>query len=188
MPSKFFLNQRKQIAKEHLKDCKIVLDLGCGGGKFLDIFRDRTVVGLENDAEKIKRIPEGLLINADATRLPFKNEVFDGILCTEVLEHVKNYERVIDEISRVTKTKGKVLITTPNKKYEFYKNFLSWLKIWPHHYDRWISTESLIKVCKKYFKVKATGIFPINLLGLEKFLAEWLGKNSETVVLKLRKS
>jgi len=187
MPSEFFINQRKEIAKEYLKDCKFILDLGCGPGRFLDIFHGKTVIGLEKNMKKIKKIPGGLLIDGGATNLPFKNAVFDGILCTEVLEHIKNYKKVIHEISRVTKPKGKVLITTPNKEYEFYKNFLSWLKIWPHPYDKWISTDELIKVCKKNFKVKASGIFPVNLLGFENFLAERLGKNSETVVLKLRK-
>ncbi len=187
MPSEFFINQRKKIAKKYLKDCNFVLDLGCGPGIFLDIFRGKTVIGLEKNRKKIRNIPSGFLINGDATNLPVKNTAFDGILCTEVLEHIKNYKEAIHEIGRVTKPNGKVLITTPNKKYEFYKNFLSWLKVWPHPQDKWISTDSLIEVCKKYFKVKTSGIFPINLLGLEKILAERFGKNSETVVLKLRK-
>jgi ubiquinone/menaquinone biosynthesis C-methylase UbiE len=187
MPSEFFINQREEIAKKYLNDCKMVLDLGCGPGIFLDIFHGKTVIGLEKNKEKIKKISKGLLINADATNLPFKNGVFDGVLCTEVLEHIKNYKKVIYEISRVTKPGGKVLITTPNKKYEFYKNFLSWLRIWPHKYDRWISTDSLIKVCEKKFNINTSGLFPVNLLGLEEFLANCLRKNSETVILKLKK-
>ncbi len=187
MPSEFFINQRKEIAKKYLNDCDFILDIGCGPGRFLNIFRAKIVIGLERNKEKIKNIRKKLLINGDASNLPFKNSVFDGILCTEVLEHIKNYKNTINEISRITKPKGKVLITTANKKYEFYKNFLSWLKIWPHKYDKWISTDELIKTCKKRFEVKSSGIFPINLLGLENFLAAKFGKNSETVVLKLRK-
>ena len=187
MPSEFFINQRKDIAKEYLKNCYTILDLGCGPSRFLGIFHGKTVIGLEKNIKKIEKISKGLLINGDATNLPFKNAIFDGILCTEVLEHIKNYKKAIQEIIRVIKPKGKLLITTPNKKYEFYKNFLSWLRIWPHKYDRWISTDELIRICKKNFEVKTSGIFPANLLGLEKFLAERLGKNSETIVLKLKK-
>lgn len=187
MPSEFFINQRKKIAKEYLNDCNVILDLGCGPGRFLDIFHEKTVIGLEKNIKKIKKTQRRFLINGDANSLPFKNAVFDGVLCTEVLEHIKNYKKVINEIGRITKLKGKILITTPNKKYEFYKNFLAWMKLWPHKYDKWISTDSLIKVCKKNFNVSVSGIFPVNLLGLEKLLANYLGKYSETVVLKLKK-
>ena len=188
MPSEFFINQRKEIAKNYLNNCNFILDLGCGPGRFLNIFRAKIVIGLERNKEKIKNIRKKLLINGDASNLPFKDSVFDGVLCTEVLEHIKNYKNTIYEINRVTKPKGKVLITTPNKKYEFYKNFLSWSRIWPHKYDKWISTDSLIKVCEKYFSVNVSGIFPLNMLGIEKFLSKRLGKNSETTVLMLKKS
>lgn len=188
MPSNFFIKQRKDIVRKFLKNCDFVLDLGCGSGKFFDIFRNRKFVGLEIDPNKIKHISDGLVIRGDATNIPLKDSTIDGVLCTEVLEHVKDYKKVIQEIKRVLKTSGKALITTPNKKYEFYKKFLSFLKIWPHSYDRWIPTNEICEYCKGSFDVEVKGVIPVNLLGLEKHLADKLGKNSETVVLMLKKT
>ena len=39
----------------------------------------------------------------DAHSLPFKKEVFDSIICQAVLEHVKNPNKVVDEMFRVLK-------------------------------------------------------------------------------------
>lgn len=182
----FFVEQRKELAREFLKDCRTVLDAGCGDGKFLGLFKN--MVGVETNSEKLKTVRGKTMICASVENLPFKDGSFDGILCTEVLEHVRNYMKAMNEIHRVAKVNGKVLITTPNKKYEFYKNILSFLRIWPHEYDRWISISELCKICEKKFDVKTQGIIPLNLFGFEKLLSRLLGTNSETLVLMLRKN
>lgn len=46
--------------------------------------------------------------------LPYADQSFDLITCTEVLEHVENFRQVVREISRVCKPGARVLITTPN--------------------------------------------------------------------------
>ncbi|NQU10570.1 methyltransferase domain-containing protein [bacterium] len=49
----------------------------------------------------------------DVTALPFGRGVLDGILCSEVLEHVADYRVAIAEIARVLRPGGRVLITCP---------------------------------------------------------------------------
>lgn len=46
--------------------------------------------------------------------LPFKDNEFDLVICTEVLEHVSDIKQIIKEIKRVTSKKGSILISTPN--------------------------------------------------------------------------
>ncbi len=52
-------------------------------------------------------------IVGDARFLPFKDGVFDGVLCSEVIEHVFEKERVLDEIKRVLRPGGWLILTAP---------------------------------------------------------------------------
>lgn len=52
-------------------------------------------------------------LNKDCT-LPYQDQAFDLVTCTEVIEHLENYRRLIREAYRVTKPNGTVIFTTPN--------------------------------------------------------------------------
>lgn len=52
--------------------------------------------------------------DADAEQLPFENESFDAVTSLQVLEHVKNPDRVIAEVSRVLRPGGKFFISCEN--------------------------------------------------------------------------
>ncbi|HKF68571.1 MAG TPA: methyltransferase domain-containing protein, partial [Vicinamibacterales bacterium] len=64
---------------------------------------------------------------AEVTRLPFRDRTFDSALCTEVLEHLPEPGRCLDEIRRVVKPGGMVLFTVPmtmythSEPYDFYR-------------------------------------------------------------------
>lgn len=50
---------------------------------------------------------------ADAARLPFRSDDFDGVICLEVLEHVPDPAQVVCEIARVLKRGGRAWISMP---------------------------------------------------------------------------
>jgi len=52
-------------------------------------------------------------IQSDITDIPLKDETFDYILCTEVLEHVFSIEKALTELVRLVKKQGEILITIP---------------------------------------------------------------------------
>jgi len=94
------------------------LDVGCGTGEYLFEalkFCDEPI-GLDVSSTYLERIKaknsELSLIQADAQTLPFKDKCIDYILCSETIEHLKNPENAIQEISRVAR-RG-FLISTPN--------------------------------------------------------------------------
>ncbi|NCN08090.1 class I SAM-dependent methyltransferase [Candidatus Parcubacteria bacterium] len=96
-----------------------VLDLGSGGSSYDRFFPNRVTVDIDPD-----RKPD---IVADARSLPFKDGEFDFVLCTEMLEHVKNPFEVESEIRRVTVIGGTLVLTT---------RFLFPLHDTPHDYWR----------------------------------------------------
>lgn len=77
------------------------LNVGCGPSFDGDVRID------------LKRRPAVNLI-VDAHFLPFKNESFSHIICTEVLEHLESPFHALKEIHRVLKRNGIAFITIPN--------------------------------------------------------------------------
>lgn len=81
-----------------------VLDLGCADSRYARYFPRRT--GLDV-------VPgRGVQVVADAHSLPFRRDAFSFVLCTEMLEHARDPQRVIDEMRRVLLPEGKLLLTT----------------------------------------------------------------------------
>jgi ubiquinone/menaquinone biosynthesis C-methylase UbiE len=54
------------------------------------------------------------LVQADATLLPFTRSVFDGVICSETMEHIERDDSVVGEIARVLRPGGLLVITVPN--------------------------------------------------------------------------
>ncbi len=62
---------------------------------------------------KKKNINVSLVCASAEHRLPFRDSIFDFILCTEVLEHLKDGVVAIREIRRVLQEDGEILISVP---------------------------------------------------------------------------
>ena len=85
------------------------LDLGAGNQPFRPWYEDKVDRVIAADAAPLP----GLDVISFAAPLPFREGVFDSILCTSVLEHVDNAEQAIAEIVRVLSPGGRLLITVP---------------------------------------------------------------------------
>lgn len=101
----------------HLAGCKTVLDLGTPHRfrKELEPFAHRFAgryVALGHRARACfgDRNVDG---DGDIQALPFYGESADGVLCIEVLEHVPNPQAAVDEMYRVLRHSGLLLLTTP---------------------------------------------------------------------------
>ncbi|MCG2736012.1 MAG: class I SAM-dependent methyltransferase [Candidatus Methanoperedenaceae archaeon] len=56
------------------------------------------------------------VLDAEKEELPFKNDYFDLVVMTEVIEHINNFDLIIKEIKRVLKKEGFIYLTAPTKK------------------------------------------------------------------------
>jgi 2-polyprenyl-3-methyl-5-hydroxy-6-metoxy-1,4-benzoquinol methylase len=142
------------LHKNELKNKKF-LEVGCGLGYFSNkaskLGAKVTGIDIGPNLVKInkKLTPSGTFIVSSASNLPFKDETFDVVLSTEVIEHVDNQKRAIKEISRVLKKGGILVITTPNKIFKPLFDFLSFINIRPYHgNEKWIYSWDL----RRYFE------------------------------------
>ena len=103
-----------------------VLDAGCGAGEYVAALNARGVdtVGLEFSSEKVgqwRALHPGddRVIEGDIGAMPYPNNSFDLVIMNEVIEHVPNEKRALAEVARVLRSRGRLLILAPNRRYPF---------------------------------------------------------------------
>jgi SAM-dependent methyltransferase len=107
-----------------------VLDNGCGVGRYMQhlVPYAGSITGLEFDFERAQQanVNSAQIINAAGESLPFPSASFDVILSHEVLEHVANDHRSIQEMVRVLKPGGVIVLFVPNLGYPFETHGVYW--------------------------------------------------------------
>ncbi len=113
---------RKDLIKEiHAGSNSHILDVACGTGSQLSLLAKDgyKVTGIDLSPDmlkkaqyKLKRFPHVSLVRGDATKMPFKNNVFDSALITFSLHDMPEEVAIpiLKEMKRVTKTNGKIFI------------------------------------------------------------------------------
>lgn len=140
-----------------------VLDVGCGEGFTLNKLSQNKIgqelVGIDflDTAIKIgKKIhPELTLKQGTIYEIPFKDNSFDLVICTEVLEHLDDPQKALAELQRVTK--GTCIISVPHEPFFMAANFLRGKNIsrWGNdieHINHW-SRNGIRNLINKYLSV-----------------------------------
>ena len=103
----------RQLLFEEVKNDSNWLDLGCGTKPYFSSFSNAHYTGLDvqvSGASADMKTPD---LYFDGVRIPFPDEHFDGILCTQVLEHAVDSEFLISECNRVLKLSGSLIVSVP---------------------------------------------------------------------------
>jgi ubiquinone/menaquinone biosynthesis C-methylase UbiE len=113
-----------------LADEARVLDCACGRGFYLNMVRHVSacrLVGLELEADVIAKarrnvghLPDVTLTRGNIYALPFPDGYFDGVILSEILEHIDDDVAGLREVRRVLKPGGVVAITVPHANYPFW--------------------------------------------------------------------
>jgi len=91
----------------------ILLDFGCGQKPYKSLFNVDKYIGIDYDNPGHDHKNENIDVLYDGKNIPFDNEYFDSVLCSEVFEHLFDIEHALQEIHRVLKKGGKLLVTCP---------------------------------------------------------------------------
>ena len=131
----------------------LVLDMGCGAGRhaFETVRRGCRIVALDQSLEELIDVRntfaamieagelhdqvQGQPVSADALKLPFADETFDRIICSEVLEHIPDDQTAIGELARVLRPGGSIAVTVP----------------------AWVAEKICWKLSDEYYAPKAVG-------------------------------
>jgi ubiquinone/menaquinone biosynthesis C-methylase UbiE len=102
---------------------KNMLDVGAGDGvktirisKYFNLKTDN-IYGIDYDDKYLAETHTKFnVIKLDLEKgcLPYKDEIFSLVICNQVLEHLKNFREIINEIIRVTVKEGYIVIGIPN--------------------------------------------------------------------------
>lgn len=89
-----------------------VLDLGCGQKPYKELFSYSDYTGLEIDTDLNRKLAFADDFY-DGNTLPYQDNLFDTILCNQVLEHVFEPDFFLSEIFRALKPGGLIILTVP---------------------------------------------------------------------------
>lgn len=140
--------QRRVAELVRRSGARNVLDAGCGEGFLLQYLREdgcaARMSGIDNSLPALRwaveTLPAARLALADVRELPFGDGSFDLVLCLEVLEHLPEPRRGLEELRRVSG--GYCLLSVPHEPFFRAANFLrgKHLRAWgndPEHLQNW---------------------------------------------------
>ena len=166
----------------------LILEVGCGAGNILQQVECGQLFGTDISDLMLKNTVKRLggkakIFCSDAGFLPVKKELFDKVICTEVLEHVLSPSLVIKEIHRILRNGGQFILSVPNErlinrvKKMSFPLIRRWNRIHPGEYqvaermeDEWHLHEFNLQAIKEYlnpyFRLKAIWGIPYKFLPL----------------------
>lgn len=160
---KIIVDLLRKTFKDRFRKKKI-LDLGCGTGRMMVVLRDfGQVSGADISDEAITFCQKQGFQNLkkiDAEKsLPFPNETFDLITAFDLLEHLKNDQKILLEINRLLRPQGLLLVTVPALPVLWSKHDEAF-----GHQRRYLKKDLILKVQKTNFQVIRLTYFNFFLL------------------------
>ncbi len=102
-----------------------VLDIGCGSSRIIQDLPK--AIGMDILLAKLRflRGRHSRLVQGSIFSLPFSTHAFDALICSEVIEHIPDHPAIFEEMERVLRPGGTLILGTPD-----YGRWLWWLLEW----------------------------------------------------------
>lgn len=172
------INQKVELIEYWQPEKGIVLDIGCGTGDFLAEAKKRNwkAVGMEpNSKAKSTAKEKGICIVEKYEEL--ENHFFDVITMWHVLEHVQDLDNQLNQLKRLLKPNGTIVIAVPNyKSYDanYYGKFWAAFDV-PRHL--WHFSKTAIE---KLFSNHNLKLKKVNPMWLDSFYVSLLSEKYKT--------
>jgi SAM-dependent methyltransferase len=111
---RYWQRRRFNIITKLARGAGATLDIGCGSSRILAALENG--IGLDVQMSKLRYIRAfgKPLVNATIDALPFGDNAFQCVVCSEVIEHIPGGEAVFSEMSRVLQKGGRLILGTPD--------------------------------------------------------------------------
>ncbi len=148
--NKYDLHTRLKIVFEELLPANI-RGLKCGTGHFSRWAYERgaNVISIDLGPQLLKKVSKKCkseLVVASALDIPFKENTFDLIVCSEVIEHTPDPFKAIEELYRILKPGGTLALTVPNRFWKWSCHLANFLKLRPYNgLENWMGYRTLYR-------------------------------------------
>jgi ubiquinone/menaquinone biosynthesis C-methylase UbiE len=136
-----------QLVLKHMRAGRRIADIGCGKGRFARLVREadpaRQVIALDLSAAMLGYVPGGILpVAASMTALPLASGCCDGAYATESLEHAIDISAAIDELCRIVRPGGRILIID--------KNAEQWGRFKTPEWEKWFDRKEVERLLRRH--------------------------------------
>ncbi len=115
------LLDRYRLLYNWLPETDTVLDVGCGNGMYTQWLAKKCgkAVGVDHNQKNLdwakREFPHCEFVFSNGENLPFADNSFGAVMLTEVLEHTRDDRATLQEIARVMRPGGTLLLSTPHR-------------------------------------------------------------------------
>jgi len=149
-----------------------ILDLGCGNGWFterLAAFGKATGTDLSLKAmEEAKgRFPHGTFVGGDLFQVVLPEAHYDVVVSQQVIAHVIDQPRYVDRAASLLRSRGYMILTTPNRFVMDRLGDQGWDATPPEHIEQWLDRKTLFRILQPRFEIlRSTSILPMGDRGV----------------------
>lgn len=114
LPQRYWNRKKHKIIVSMARPYNRVLDIGCGSSMILVSLNNAVGIDIMLSKLRYMRRYNCNLVNSSVCRLPFRDESFDCVVCSQVIEHVPPNDEIFHEMNRVLKPRGRLILGTPD--------------------------------------------------------------------------
>jgi malonyl-CoA O-methyltransferase len=124
-----------------------VLDIGCGKGRFARVLKDHNpharIVGFDLAEGMLRFVSEDVApCCGSMTALPFPDESFDAAYATESLEHAVDIGKAVDEMCRVVRPGGRIVVIDKSAGH--------WGRLKTPAWEKWFERRQLENLLRRH--------------------------------------
>ena len=142
----------KSVLRRFVKRARVAVDVGCGSGMNMHLLSHHAefVIGLDSSSTALESAAphEGRTARADGQEIPLADSSVDILSALDVLEHMDDDMRALDEFRRVLRTDGYLLVTVPAYRFLWSEHDEALM-----HRRRYIASELHAKLNHSGFRV-----------------------------------